>query len=43
MYMGLHTGEAQLEPGGDENTVSHTMNRTVSIMSTANDGQVLLS
>jgi class 3 adenylate cyclase len=25
--MGLHTGEAQLDPGGDEYAASHTKNR----------------
>jgi predicted ATPase/class 3 adenylate cyclase len=41
--MGLHTGEAELDPGGDEYAVSHTKNRTARIMSAAHGGQVLLS
>src|SRR3990172_2874525 len=41
--MGLHTGEAELDPGGDEYTVSHTKNRAGRIMSAAHGGQVLLS
>jgi len=41
--MGLHTGEAQLDPGGDEYAVSHTKNRAARIMSTAHGGQILLS
>ena len=30
--MGLHTGEAELDPGGDEYAVSHTKNRVARIM-----------
>ena len=41
--MGLHTGEAELDPGGDEYAVSHTKNRAARIMSAAYGGQVLLS
>jgi len=41
--MGLHTGEAELDPGGDEYAVSHTKNRIGRIMSAAHDGQILLS
>jgi hypothetical protein len=41
--MGLHTGEATLDPGGDEYAVSHTKNRAARIMSAARGGQVLLS
>jgi class 3 adenylate cyclase len=41
--MGLHTGEAELDPGGDEYTVSHTKNRVARIMSVAHGGQILLS
>ncbi len=41
--MGLHTGEAKLDPGGDEYTVSHTKNRAARIMSSAHGGQILLS
>src|SRR3990172_4397277 len=41
--MGLHTGEAELDPGGDEYAVSHTKNRAARIMSAAHGGQVLLS
>jgi predicted ATPase/class 3 adenylate cyclase/DNA-binding CsgD family transcriptional regulator len=41
--MGLHTGEAELDPGGDEYTVSHTKNRVARIMSVAYGGQILLS
>ncbi len=41
--MGIHTGEAQLDPGGDEYAVSHTKNRTARIMSAAHGGQILLS
>jgi class 3 adenylate cyclase len=41
--MGLHTGEAYLDPGGDEYAVSHTKNRVARIMSAAHGGQVLLS
>jgi predicted ATPase/class 3 adenylate cyclase len=41
--MGLHTGEAELDPGGDEYAVSHTKNRVARIMSAAHGGQVLIS
>jgi predicted ATPase/class 3 adenylate cyclase/DNA-binding CsgD family transcriptional regulator len=41
--MGLHTGQAELDPGGDEYSVSHTKNRAARIMSAARGGQVLLS
>ena len=41
--MGLHTGEAELDSGGDEYAVSHTKNRVARIMSAAHGGQVLLS
>ena len=41
--MGIHTGEAELDPGGDEYAVSHTKNRVSRVMSAAYGGQVLLS
>jgi len=41
--MGLHTGEAEIDPGGDEYAVSHTKNRVARIMSAAYGGQVLVS
>jgi predicted ATPase/class 3 adenylate cyclase len=41
--MGLHTGEAELDPQGDEYTVSHTKNRVARIMSAGHGGQVLIS
>jgi predicted ATPase/class 3 adenylate cyclase len=41
--MGLHTGEAALDPGGDEYAVSHTKNRIGRIHSVASGGQILLS
>jgi class 3 adenylate cyclase/predicted ATPase/DNA-binding CsgD family transcriptional regulator len=41
--MGLHTGEAVLDPSGDEYIVSHTKNRAARIMSAAHGGQILLS
>ncbi len=41
--MGLHTGEAEVDPGGDEYSVSHTKNRAARIMSAASGGQILLS
>jgi predicted ATPase/class 3 adenylate cyclase len=41
--MALHTGEAQLDPGGDEYAVSHAKNRVARIVSAAHGGQVLLS
>jgi predicted ATPase/class 3 adenylate cyclase len=41
--MGLHTGEAELGPGGDEYAVSHTKNRAARIMSAAHGGQILIS
>ena len=39
----LHTGEAELDPGGDEYTVSHTKNRAARILSATYGGQILLS
>jgi len=41
--MGLHTGEADLNPEGDEYAVSHTKNRAERVMSAGYGGQVLLS
>ncbi len=41
--MGLHTGEAELDPQGDEYAVSHTKNRVARIMSAGHGGQMLLS
>jgi predicted ATPase/class 3 adenylate cyclase len=41
--MGLHTGEAELDPGGEEYTVSHAKNRIGRIHSIAYGGQILLS
>ena len=41
--MGLHTGEAVLDPNGDEYAVSHTKNRIGRIHSAAHGGQILLS
>jgi len=41
--MGLHAGEAELDPGGDEYAVSHTKNRVARIMSAGHGGQILLS
>jgi predicted ATPase/class 3 adenylate cyclase len=41
--MGLHTGEAELDPQGDEYTVSHTKNRVARIMSAGHGGQILIS
>ena len=41
--MGLHTGEAELDPGGDEYAVSHTKNRASRLMSAGHGGQILLS
>jgi predicted ATPase/class 3 adenylate cyclase len=41
--MGLHTGEAELDPQGDEYTVSHTKNRVARIMTAGHGGQVLIS
>ena len=41
--MGIHTGQAELDPDGDEYAVSHTKNRAARIMSAAQGGQVLLS
>jgi predicted ATPase/class 3 adenylate cyclase len=41
--MGLHTGEVEIAPDGDDYAVAHTMNRVARIMSTASGGQVLLS
>jgi predicted ATPase/class 3 adenylate cyclase len=41
--MGLHAGEAELDPDGDEYLVSHTKNRTARIMSAGHGGQILVS
>jgi predicted ATPase/class 3 adenylate cyclase len=41
--MGLHTGEAELDPQSDEYKVSHTKNRVSRIMSAAHGGQILIS
>lgn len=41
--MGLHTGEAELDPQGSEYTVSHTKNRVARIMSAGHGGQILIS
>ena len=41
--MGIHTGEAELDPDGDEYAVSHTKNRVSRIMSAGHGGQILLS
>lgn len=41
--MGLHSGEASLDPGGDEYAVSHTKNRVGRIHAVASGGQILLS
>ena len=41
--MGLHTGEAELDPGGDEYAVSQAKNRIGRIHSVAYGGQILLS
>ncbi len=41
--MGLHAGEAELDPQGDEYLVSHTKNRAARIMSAGHGGQILLS
>jgi predicted ATPase/class 3 adenylate cyclase len=41
--MGLHTGEAALDPGGDEYATSHAKNRIGRIHSVAYGGQILLS
>jgi predicted ATPase/class 3 adenylate cyclase len=41
--MGLHTGEAELDPGGDEYAVCHAKNRIGRIHSAAHGGQILLS
>ncbi len=41
--MGLHAGEAELDPQGDEYLVSHTKNRTARIMSAGHGGQILVS
>ena len=41
--MGLHTGEAELDPQGDEYAVSHTKNRVARIMSAGHGGQILIS
>ena len=39
--MGLHTGEAWLDAGGDEYAVSHTKNRVARVMAAAHGGQAL--
>lgn len=41
--MGLHSGEAELDPQGDEYAVSHTKNRVARIMSAGHGGQILIS
>jgi len=41
--MGLHSGEAELDPQGDEYTVSHTKNRVARIMGAGHGGQILIS
>jgi predicted ATPase/class 3 adenylate cyclase len=41
--MGLHTGTAEIDPGGDEYAVSHDKNRIGRIHSIAHGGQILLS
>lgn len=41
--MGLHTGEAELDPQGDEYAVSHAKNRVARIMSAGHGGQILIS
>jgi hypothetical protein len=41
--MGIHTGEAELDPAGDEYAVSHSKNRVARIMSAASGRQILLS
>ncbi len=41
--MGLHTGDAELDPQGDEYAVSHTKNRVGRIHAIAFGGQILLS
>jgi predicted ATPase/class 3 adenylate cyclase len=41
--MGLHTGEAELDPNGDEYAVSHTKNRAARIMSAVHGGQIVVS
>ena len=41
--MGLHTGEAEPDPGGDEYAVSHAKNRIGRIHSVACGGQIVLS
>jgi len=41
--MGLHTGEAKVDPAGDEYTISHSKNRVARIMAAAHGGQILLS
>jgi predicted ATPase/class 3 adenylate cyclase len=41
--MGLHTGEAELDPNSDEYSVSHTKNRVARIHSVAYGGQILIS
>jgi predicted ATPase/class 3 adenylate cyclase len=41
--MGLHAGEAELDPESDEYLISHTKNRVARIMSTGHGGQILIS
>jgi predicted ATPase/class 3 adenylate cyclase len=41
--MGLHAGEAEIDPGGDEYAVSHTKNRVARIMSAGHGDQILIS
>ncbi len=41
--MGLHAGEAELDPESDEYLISHTKNRVARIMSAGHGGQILIS
>lgn len=41
--MGLHAGEAELDPASDEYLISHTKNRVARIMSAGHGGQILIS
>jgi predicted ATPase/class 3 adenylate cyclase len=41
--MGLHAGEADLDPESDEYLISHTKNRVARIMSAGHGGQILIS
>jgi len=41
--MGLHAGEAELDPESDEYFISHTKNRVARIMSAGHGGQILIS